>query len=84
MAMSVQTRRRTARVGIVIGLVLGAVFAAGPVVWMLSNSFKSNTEIFELPPRLITDTFSLNAYVAIFTNPRRCGSSSTATSSPVP
>ncbi|MDC7804499.1 carbohydrate ABC transporter permease [Microbacterium laevaniformans] len=69
MAMSVQTRRRTARVGIVIGLVLGAVFAAGPVVWMLSNSFKSNTEIFELPPRLITDTFSLNAYVAIFTNP---------------
>ncbi|AXA96324.1 carbohydrate ABC transporter permease [Microbacterium sp. PM5] len=69
MAMSVQTRRRTARIGIVIGLVLGAVFAAGPVVWMLSNSFKSNTEIFELPPRLITDTFSLNAYVAIFTNP---------------
>ncbi len=69
MATSVQTRRRTARVGIVIGLVLGAVFAAGPVVWMLSNSFKSNTEIFELPPRLITDTFSLNAYVAIFTNP---------------
>lgn len=69
MAMSVQTRRRTARVGIVIGLVLGAVFAAGPVGWMLSNSFKSNTEIFELPPRLITDTFSLNAYVAIFTNP---------------
>lgn len=69
MAMSVQTRRRTARVGIVTGLVLGAVFAAGPVVWMLSNSFKSNTEIFELPPRLITDTFSLNAYVAIFTNP---------------
>ncbi|WP_036316403.1 carbohydrate ABC transporter permease [Microbacterium sp. B24] len=68
MATSVQTRRRTARVGIVIGLVLGAVFAAGPVVWMLSNSFKSNTEIFELPPRLITDTFSLNAYVAIFTN----------------
>ncbi|WP_433719190.1 carbohydrate ABC transporter permease [Microbacterium laevaniformans] len=69
MAASVQTRRRAARVGIVIGLVLGAVFAAGPVVWMLSNSFKSNTEIFELPPRLITDTFSLNAYVAIFTNP---------------
>lgn len=69
MAMSVQTRRRTARVGILIGLILGAVFAAGPVLWMLSNSFKSNTEIFELPPRLITDTFSLDAYVAIFTNP---------------
>lgn len=69
MAMSVQTRRRTARVGILIGLILGAVFAAGPVLWMLSNSFKSNTEIFELPPRLITESFSLDAYVAIFTNP---------------
>ncbi|MBF4562114.1 carbohydrate ABC transporter permease [Microbacterium sp. VKM Ac-2870] len=69
MAMSVQTRRRTARAGVYLGLLLGAVFAGGPVLWMLSNSFKSNTEIFELPPRLITDSFSLDAYIAIFTNP---------------
>jgi len=69
MAMSVQTRRRTARAGILIALTLGAVFAAGPVVWMLSNSFKSNTEIFELPLRLVTDAFSFDAYIAIFTNP---------------
>lgn len=69
MALSVQTRKRTARVGLVIGLLLGAVFAAGPVLWMLSNSFKSNTEIFELPPRLITESFSFDAYVAIFTDP---------------
>lgn len=69
MAMSVHTRKRTARFGLVIGLLLGAFFAAGPVLWMLSNSFKSNTEIFELPPRLITDSFSFDAYVAIFTDP---------------
>ncbi len=68
MAMSVQTRKRTARFGLVVGLLIGAFFAAGPVVWMLSNSFKSNTEIFELPPRLLTDSFSFDAYVAIFTN----------------
>ncbi len=36
---------------------------------MLSSSFKSNTQIFELPPRLITDTFSFDAYISIFTNP---------------
>ncbi len=52
-----------------IGLLIGAVFAAGPVLWMLSSSFKSNTQIFELPPRLITDTFSFDAYISIFTNP---------------
>ncbi len=69
MALSVQGRRRVAKIGVLAGLVVGAVFAAGPVLWMLSSSFKSNTQIFELPPRLVTDTFSFDAYVAIFTNP---------------
>ena len=50
---------------------------------MLSSSFKSNTEIFELPPRLITDTFSFDAYTRSSPTRRSCGSSSTATSSPV-
>lgn len=71
MAMTVKTRRRTMRAGVVIGLVLGAIFAAAPVLWMLSSSFKSNTEIFELPPRLLTDSFSFDAYIAIFTDPEK-------------
>ena len=50
---------------------LGAIFAAAPVLWMLSSSFKSNTEIFELPPRLLTDSFSFDAYIAIFTDPEK-------------
>ncbi|MFV0374041.1 carbohydrate ABC transporter permease [Microbacterium sp.] len=68
MALSALARRRTSRAILVVALLLGAVFAAGPVVWMLSNSFKSNTEIFELPPRLITESFSFDAYGAIFTD----------------
>lgn len=68
MTLSVDARRRTARAGLIVGLVLGAVFAAGPVLWMLSNSFKSNTEIFELPPRLLTENFSFDAYLAILTD----------------
>lgn len=71
MAMALKTRRRTLRVGVVIGLILGAIFAAAPVLWMLSSSFKSNVEIFELPPRLITDSFSFDAYIAIFTDPEK-------------
>ncbi|GAA4193284.1 carbohydrate ABC transporter permease [Microbacterium oryzae] len=62
-------RTRMARIGVIIGLVLGAIFAAGPVLWMLSSSFKSNTEIFELPPRLVTDSFSFDAYLTILTTP---------------
>ncbi|MEV7798746.1 carbohydrate ABC transporter permease [Microbacterium foliorum] len=69
MALTAVNQRRVAKTGLTIGLIIGAVFAAGPVLWMLSSSFKSNTQIFELPPRLITDTFSFDAYIAIFTNP---------------
>jgi multiple sugar transport system permease protein len=69
MALTVKNQQRAAKAGLTIGLIIGAVFAAGPVLWMLSSSFKSNTQIFELPPRLLTDTFSFDAYIAIFTNP---------------
>ncbi|GGM43037.1 carbohydrate ABC transporter permease [Microbacterium saperdae] len=69
MALTVKNQQRVSKGALTIGLIIGAVFAAGPVLWMLSSSFKSNTQIFELPPRLVTDTFSFDAYVAIFTNP---------------
>lgn len=71
MAMTVKARRGTLRAGVIVGLVLGAIFAAAPVLWMLSSSFKSNREIFELPPRLLTESFSLDAYVSIFTDPEK-------------
>jgi len=41
------------------------------VLWMLSSSFKSNLEIFQYPPRLITKSFSFDAYTTIFTDPTK-------------
>ncbi|QHF25984.1 ABC transporter permease subunit [Rathayibacter sp. VKM Ac-2804] len=38
---------------------------------MAASSFKSNTEIFEYPPRLITDTFSFAAYAGILNDPTK-------------
>ncbi|SDU53800.1 carbohydrate ABC transporter permease [Jiangella alkaliphila] len=59
------------RTGVYAGLVLGALFAGLPVLWMALSSFKSNSEIFEYPPRLITDNFSFDAYTTILTDPAK-------------
>jgi len=56
---------------VIIGLVLGALFAGLPVLWMFASSFKSNTEIFAYPPRLIDESFSLAAYSAVLTDPQQ-------------
>jgi multiple sugar transport system permease protein len=64
--------KRTITKGLLIlALLVGAIFAAFPVVWMLSSSFKSNSEIFAYPPRLITDSFSFSAYLAVVTDPEK-------------
>lgn len=59
------------RLGVFIGLLLGAMFAGFPVLWMLSSSFKANNEIFSSPPQFITEAFSFDAYVAIVTDPTK-------------
>src|SRR3954453_6471906 len=55
-------RRLGARGGVCAALCIGAAFAGLPVVWMLSTSFKTNGEVFQIPPRLITKGFSFDAY----------------------
>lgn len=60
------TGKKLALIG---ALVLGACFSSLPVLWMLSSSFKRNSEIFEFPPRLVTPGFSLDAYTTILTDP---------------
>ena len=54
---------------LIIGLILGAVFAGFPVLWMLSTSFKPNGEVFAVPPQLVSRNFSFDAYRKILTDP---------------
>lgn len=66
------TRKRVLlKTGVIVGLVAGAIFAGFPILWMLSSSFKSNTEIFEFPPRLLTESFSFDAYLRILSDPEK-------------
>jgi len=60
----VRTRNRHlgAKIAVLAGLCVGAAFAGLPVVWMLSTSLKDNGEVFAVPPRLITENLSFDAY----------------------
>jgi multiple sugar transport system permease protein len=69
--LSKPAKRRISQVLVIIALLTGAVYAGFPVVWMISSSFKSNSEIFAYPPRLISDSFSFVAYLAVLTNPEK-------------
>ncbi len=64
----VMRRRARQRALVLVALAFGALFSGLPVLWMLLSSFKSNTEIFEYPPRLITENFSFDAYTNILTD----------------
>lgn len=67
----IANRRRLQKAGVIAALIAGAMFAALPVIWMAASSFKPNTEIFEYPPRLITENFSFDAYQAILSDPAK-------------
>jgi len=62
-------RRVAMKAGAIFALLVGAVFAGFPVFWMAASSFKANPEIFELPPRVLTENFSFDAYSTILTDP---------------
>jgi multiple sugar transport system permease protein len=64
-------RRRVAVAATLVGLVLGALFAGAPVIWMVFSSLKSNPEIFAYPPQLITENSSLAPYLAILSDARQ-------------
>lgn len=69
--MTKSTKTGITKALVYVALVIGALFAGFPVLWMLSSSLKSNTEIFAYPPRLISESFSLDAYRAVLTNPEQ-------------
>ncbi|TDO94127.1 carbohydrate ABC transporter membrane protein 2 (CUT1 family) [Halanaerobium saccharolyticum] len=56
---------------IIIALLLGALFPAFPILWMVLNSFKPNPEIFAWPPTWISKAFSFEPYIEIFQSPEK-------------
>ena len=46
-------------------LIIGAVLALFPIFWMLSVAFRSNVEIFSVPPAWLPPTFTMEAFDAV-------------------
>jgi multiple sugar transport system permease protein len=49
-------------------LVMGAFFAAFPILWMVCSSLKANSAIFDWPPKFIDETASMNSYMEVLTD----------------
>ena len=49
-------------------LILGALFASFPILWMICSSLKDNSMIFSWPPKFVDGSFSLKSYIAVITD----------------
>lgn len=60
------SRRRVTNSIIFVLLLIGAVFMIGPLLWMLSTSFKDKQDVFALPPVWIPSPFHFDKYKEIW------------------
>ncbi len=47
------------------GMVIAALFSGLPILWLVSSSLKANQNIFAVPPKLVDESFSFGAYIAV-------------------
>ena len=64
----VGSHKRTVKVVVSILLILGGLFAAFPIIWMVCSYFKDNSAIFAWTPKFIDGTFSLSSFAAVLTD----------------
>lgn len=66
--MKKSTKRRVTKILLMAGLLAGLIYALFPVVWMTSCAFKTNTEVFTVPQRIIPRNPTLEAFVQVLTD----------------
>ena len=64
-----RTTRSISRIALILALTIGALFAIGPVIWMISTSFKTGGDVFAYPPSVIPEVWTLDAYTAVLSDP---------------
>jgi len=71
--MIVQSKagKRLKKSSLIIGAMMGSIFAAFPAFWMLISSLKPNGEMFLFPPSILSENSSFAAYQSIFDSPEK-------------
>jgi multiple sugar transport system permease protein len=54
------------RLSVIILLILGGIIVSVPFIWMISSSFKPESEVLQIPPTLIPENPTLENYVNLF------------------
>jgi multiple sugar transport system permease protein len=60
--------KRNTKIGVIILFVIFGMFFMGPLLWVLSLSFKTVPELFYTPPKFFPEHFSFNNYAQALWN----------------
>ena len=61
-------RERTTRWIIYLAIAVGVIYTLFPILWMLSNSFKTRLDVFSMPPIWIVEEPTIRNYVKNFSD----------------
>ncbi|UTE77383.1 carbohydrate ABC transporter permease [Rossellomorea sp. KS-H15a] len=60
------TKSKAEKLVIILLLALGGIIVSVPFIWMISSSFKPESEVLQIPPSLIPENPTLENYVNLF------------------
>ncbi|UXH43388.1 carbohydrate ABC transporter permease [Rossellomorea vietnamensis] len=60
------TKSKAEKLLIIVLLALGGIIVSVPFIWMISSSFKPESEVLQIPPSLIPENPTLENYVNLF------------------
>lgn len=63
-------KKNLAKYILIAGLVLFLILSIGPILWVLTTSFKTAQEAMQFPPKIIPQKITLENYHFVLTNPK--------------
>lgn len=65
---SEKSKRNLEKWSAMILLIIGGLIVSLPFIWMISSSFKPESEILQMPPTLFAENPTFQNYISLFTN----------------